>query len=515
MKRIIQLFIFLLAAGSLFGQKDLDRKLNQLDKYYEQAVADWKVPGMAVAIVKDGNIIFSKGYGTRNIDSGEGVDGNTLFAVASNSKAFTTAALAMLIDEGKLDWDDRVRDYLPWFELYDPYVSDHFTIRDLLTHRSGLRTFSGDLIWYGTNLDREEVVRNARFLEPSFGFRGGYGYSNIMYLTAGLIVEAVSGMSWDDFVRTRILEPLHMDRTLSTTRALTGMDNVSAPHNDHHDSIITINWLNWDNIAPAGGLISSVNDMSKWLAFQLNKGITPDGDTLLSARRFDEMWSAVTPQGVSSWSAETWPSTHFKAYGLGWAMFDYHGRKVLGHGGGYDGFISNTTFVPEEGLGMVFLTNKNSSLYYPMKFRTLDILLGAGEEKDWSADFLALIAQGDEREAQQRKKAEEERAKDSKPTLPAEAYLGTYHCEMYGNARVYMDGEKMMLHLEPTEIFVGSLSHWQYNTWKLVFEKVPSLPPGLVNFIIDEKGAVTEMQVDVPNPDFDFTELKFMKTGRE
>jgi CubicO group peptidase (beta-lactamase class C family) len=514
MKKLSALLLMMLFIPLFYGQ-DIDQKLEELDRYYGQAVSDWNVPGMAVAIVLDGELVFSKGYGTRNIDTGEGVDGNTLFAVASNSKAFTTAAMAMLVDEGKLDWDDRVRDYLPWFGLYDPYVSDHFTIRDLLTHRSGLKTFSGDLIWYGTRWSREEVVRKAKYLEPSFGFRSGYGYSNIMYLTAGLIIEEVSGMSWDDFITTRILEPIQMERTLSTIRALPEMDNVSAPHNDHHNGIITINWLNWDNIAPAGGLISSANDMAKWLIFQLNKGVTGSGDTLLPEHSFDEMWTAVTPQAVSSWSAETWPSTHFKAYGLGWAMFDYHGRKVLGHGGGYDGFISNTTFVPEEGLGMVFLTNKNSSLYYPLKFKTLDVLLDAGEEKDWSAEFLQRMSAREERDRLNREKAEEKRILDTKPTLPAEAYPGTYHCRMYGDAKVYMEGEKMMLDLEPAEIFLGRLSHWQYNTWKLVFEKVPSLPPGLVNFIINEKGEVTEMQVDLPNPDFDFTELKFMKSGKE
>jgi len=511
MKNLFPFLILFVISISLYGQKSIDKKLKQLDEYYEQAVTDWNVPGMAVAIVKDGEIIFSKGYGTSDVNTGEVVDGNTLFAIASNSKAFTSAALAMLIEEGKLSWNDRVRDYLPWFTLYDPYVSDNFTIRDLLTHRSGLKTFSGDLIWYGTDLSREDVIRNAKYLEPTYGFRGGWGYNNIMYITAGLVIEKVSGMGWDDFIRERMLIPLKMDRTVSSTTVLSEMDNVSAPHNDFEDGLITIEWLNWDNVAPAGGLISSVNDVSQWLIFQLNKGITADGDTLLSTRRFNEMWAANNPQGVSSWAAETWPSTHFKAYGLGWSMFDYQGRKILGHGGGYDGFISNTTFVPEENLGMVFLTNKNSSLYYPLKFKTLDVLLNAEEETDWSADFLSLISGRDEQREEARAKAEEERVKDSKPTLPLEAYLGTYNCEMYGDASVYLDGDQLMVHLIPTEIFIGELNHWQYNTWQIEFKKLPSLPPGLVNFVIDDHGEVVEMQIDVPNPDFDFTELEFFK----
>ena len=514
MKKLFQFSLFLLLSLSLFSQKNIDKKLKVLDAYYEQALADWNVPGMAVAIVKDGEIIFSKGYGMRDVNTGDPVDGNTLFAIASNSKAFTSAALAMLVDEGKLSWNDKVRDYLPWFELYDPYISDNFTIRDLLTHRSGLRTFSGDLIWYGTDLSREEVVRNASYLEPTFGFRAGYGYSNIMFIAAGLVIEEVSGMSWDEFIKEKILTPLHMDRTISSTNELNGITNVSSPHNDFEEGLITIEWQNWDNIAPAGGLISSVNDISQWLIFQMNKGITPDGDTLIDSRRFREMWEANNPQPVSEWAAGTWPSTHFKAYGLGWALFDYHGKKVIGHGGGYDGFISNTTFIPEENLGMVFLTNKNSSLYYPLKYKTLDVLLGAEEETDWSADILALIEGRNERQEEMHAKAEEERVKDTKPTLTIESYLGTYNCEMYGNARVYMDGEQLMVHLEPTEIFVGHLGHWQYNTWQIEFKKLPSLPAGLVNFIINDRGEVTEMQIDVPNPDFDFTELEFIKLGK-
>ncbi len=514
MKKLFQFSLFLLLSLSLFGQKNIDKKLKVLDAYYEQALADWNVPGMAVAIVKDGKIIFSKGYGTRNVNTGDPVDGNTLFAIASNSKAFTSAGLAMLVDEGKLSWNDKVRDYLPWFKLYDPYVSDNFTIRDLLTHRSGLRTFSGDLIWYGTDLSREEVVRNASYLEPTFGFRAGYGYSNIMFIAAGLVIEEVSDMSWDEFIKERILTPLHMDRTISSTHDLNGMMNASLPHNDFEDGLITIEWQNWDNIAPAGGLISSANDISQWLIFQMNKGIKPDGDTLIDSRRFREMWAANNPQPVSEWSAGTWPSTHFKAYGLGWALFDYHGKKIIGHGGGYNGFISNTTFVPEENLGMVFLTNKNSSLYYPLKYKTLDVLLGTEEETDWSADILAMIEVRKEQQEKRRARVEEERVKDSEPTLPLESYLGTYNCGMYGNARVYMDDKQLMVHLEPTEIFVGHLEHWQYNTWQIEFKKLPSLPAGLVNFIIDDRGEVTEMQIDVPNPDFDFTELEFIKLGK-
>jgi CubicO group peptidase (beta-lactamase class C family) len=511
-KQILFLFAILFTIGnSANSQQSLDGKLDVLDRYYSNSMEDWNTPGLAVAIVKDGEIIFSKGYGTRNIDTGEPVDANTLFAIASNSKAFTSAAIAMLIDEGLLDWDDKVRKYLPWFELYNPNVSDNMTIRDLLTHRSGLKTFSGDLIWYGTNLSAEEVVRNARYLEPAYGFREKYGYSNIMYLAAGLIIEEVSGLTWTEFITERILEPLEMNRTVCSTSDLPAMQNVSAPHNDYDEDIITIDWLNWDNIAPAGGLISSVNDISKWLIFQMNRGITKNGDTLINPERFREMWAAQTVQDVSSFSERFWPSTHFKAYGLGWSLMDYHGRKVISHGGGYDGFITNTTFIPEENIGYVILTNKNTLLFYPLAYKTFDVLLDVEDDRDWSSEFYELIERRDQQEEEMVREAEEKRLKDTEPTLPIDKYLGTYNCEFYGDAKVYMQEENMMIHLEPTEIFLGNLEHWQYNTWQVTMTKVPSLPKGLVNFTIGPDGKVDQMQIDIPNPDFYFDELIFRK----
>lgn len=511
MTKTFRIILLAILPMFLFSQEEMDIRLDSLDRYFTQALEDWNVPGMAIAIVQDDSIIFDKGYGNANLDTEAPVDANTLFAVASNTKAFTSAALAILVDQGKVSWDDPVKKYLPWFQLYDPYVSENFTIRDLLTHRSGLRTFSGDLIWYGTKYSRKEVVEKAKFLEPAYTFREKYGYSNIMYIAAGLIVEEVSGMSWDAFIKEYLLEPLNMARTISSTKDLDQLVNISAPHNDVNDSLFTIEWLNWDNVAPAGGLISSVNDMSQWLIFQLNRGITKNGDTLISFDRFREMWAPQTVQDVSPWFERMWPSTHFKSYGLGWSIMDYHGRKVLGHGGGYDGFISNTTFVPEEDLGFVILTNKNTSLYYPLRFKILDVFLDGEEQKDWSAEMLNLIRMSKEREKEARKKDEEGREKNTTPTLPVEEYLGTYTSLMYGEAEVYMDGEQMMVKLMPTEIFNGELTHWQYNTWEIEFKSVPSLPKGKVNFIINADGEVEEMQIDVPNPDFDFTELEFRR----
>ena len=225
--------ILLFACVQLLDAQTISKQvLKNLDEYYSKALTDWEVPGMAIAIVKDDSVIFARGFGVREIGKPEKVDANTLFAIASNTKAFTAATLAILVDEGKLKWDDKVINYLPWFQLYDPYVTANMTIRDLLSHRSGLATFSGDLVWFATNYSREEVIKRAKYLKPVYGFRERFGYSNIMFLAAGEIVHAVSGQTWDDFVAERIFKPLKMARTNTTTKALVGLDNVAQCHTD-------------------------------------------------------------------------------------------------------------------------------------------------------------------------------------------------------------------------------------------------------------------------------------------
>jgi len=421
----ISLFIALISASNcLFAQKEQKKTLKALDEYYNKALTDWDVPGMAIAIVKDDSVIFAKGFGVREIGKPEKVDANTLFAIASNTKAFTAAALAILVDEGKIKWDDKVIKYLPWFQLYDPYVTANMTIRDLLSHRSGLATFSGDLVWFATNYSREEVIKRARFLKPVYGFRERFGYSNIMFLAAGEIVHAVTGQTWDDFVTEKIFKPLKMTRTNTTTKALVGLDNVAQCHTDFEGKLISIPYLNWDNIAPAGAINSSVNDISKWIKMQLNKG-KYGATRIFSANRSREMWSPNTLQGVSSFSENLFPTTHFKAYAMGWGVFDYLGRKIVSHSGGYDGMISYTCLVPEEKLGFVILTNKNSSLYNPLVYKTLDMFLG-GNNTDWSAMMLENNKKQIEMDKKSRIEEEQNRVKDSRPTLDLKEYAGLY-----------------------------------------------------------------------------------------
>jgi CubicO group peptidase (beta-lactamase class C family) len=492
------------------GPNSTSEIVKRLDKYFEKARRDWNVPGLAIAIIKDNEVVLAKGYGVTDVKSPKKVDENTLFAIASNSKSMTAASIGILVDEGKLSWDDPVTKYLPYFQLYDPFVTQQMTVRDLLCHRTGLKTFSGDLIWYGSTHSREEVIKRAKYLEPAHGFRANYGYSNIMFLAAGQIVEVVSGKTWDEFIKEHFFDPLGMARTNSSVTKLDGMKNVATPHNDVEGTNIPIGYVNWDNISPAGGINSSVTDWAQYINLQLHDGTLKE-KKYFSKAVSDEMRQSHTAKHISAGSARLWPSKQFSAYGLGWDLFNYQGYKIVNHGGGYDGMISQTGMIPELGVGFVILTNSISSLPYSLMFKVLDEFTLAEDKKDWSQVFLEYKRSGDVRSKKAAEKAEEDRAKDTKPSLDLEAYLGTYSGEMYGNAEVNLEDGKLIVQFVPTPLFRGELSHWHYDTFQIKLTKVPSLPPGTCRFILDEEGKVEEMKIDIPNPDFDFTELEFKK----
>lgn len=486
--------------------------IKNLDQYIQKAIQDWNIPGAAALIVKDDQVLLSKGYGLANSETGAKVNENTVFAIASNSKAFTTAALAQLVEDKKLNWDDKVRDYLPYFELYDDHVSNEFTVRDLVCHRSGLATFSGDLVWYGTSYSREEIVRRAKYLEPKYGFRAHYGYQNIMFIAAGEVVAKVSGMSWEDYITRHFLQPLKMSKTLLSVNDLG--KNASAPHNDVDGTNMPIEWVNWDNMGPAGSIISSVNDLSHWVRMQLNKG-TWGETTYFSEASSNEMWSAHTPKTLSNFHRTNFPSKHFAAYGLGWDLFDYHGKLVVNHGGGYDGFISHTVLVPEEKLGFVILTNNNTYFPYAMMYNFLDEFLNPAQKTDWGAKFLEFKKADEKNKIENEVTLEEERHKNTSPSLDLAGYTGTYHSVLYGDCEVSLKENQLHFQFVPTPLFQGTFHHWHHDTFRLLWDKQQMLPKGMVQFVFNTKGEIEEMRIDVPNPDFDFTELEFFKLSEE
>ena len=503
MKKTIALVGCLLLVFHINGQVDFKK----LDAYYSKALKDWDIPGMSIAIVKDGKIVFSKGYGVKELGKPEAPDEHTLYAIASNSKAFTSAAIAQLVQEEKLSWNDKVRDYLPYFALYNPYVSQETNIRDLLSHRVGLKTFSGDLIWYRSTLGPEQIIRRVKFLPKSYDFRSGYGYSNVMFITAGEVMKAVTGKEWGQNIQERFLNPLGMTRTITTTKELLKKGNAATPHGLIGDSHKPIEWEDWQNVAATGGIISSVRDMSQWMIFNLNHGIWGK-DTLLTAASRNMLWMPHNTFMIDHTSADK--STHIRGYALGWSIADYRGRLRVGHTGGYTGMLSAVTLIPDEQLGVVVLTNGMKPLFAALVNYTVDAFLNA-PLKDWSAEMLANYNKSNDTRAEERRKA---RVLNTKPSVDPSMYLGEYRAESYGTIAVKKAGNEMKISFEHTPTFTATLSHWHYDVWKMTWndpDLITWFPHATVQFEMDNNNNVTGLAFDIPNNDFWFDEWRSEK----
>jgi CubicO group peptidase (beta-lactamase class C family) len=488
--------------------------LAQLDLAIEQARTNWNVPGLAVAIVKDGKPVLAKGYGVRELGKPEAVDADTLFGIASNTKAFTATAISMLADDQKLTLDDRVVTHLPYFQLYDPYVTSDIRIRDLLCHRSGLGTFSGDLLWYGTSYSREEVIRRARFLKQASPFRAQYGYQNLMFVAAGEIVSAVSGKSWDAFVKERIFDPLGMTRTITTFADITKATNIATPHAGTFSPLRTYPWRSWDGCAPAAGIVSSAHDMAKWIALHLDGGKVA-GKQLLSRTAQRTLWtphlSFMTEPNPAASSAGLATSmrlpVHFRGYGLGFAVSDVRGRFVAQHEGTCDGMFSCVVLVPEEKLGFVILSNSDTSLRTALSYVILDAYLG-GDGRDWFRLFLERAKQTASTKQLERDRIEKARLKGTQPSLPLSKYAGSFVSALYGEAKVELENNNLVLRLLPNPDMVADLAHWHLDTFSLTWRRpFPWFGNGRAQFVLNPDARVTELKLDVPNEDFWFYEL--------
>jgi CubicO group peptidase (beta-lactamase class C family) len=460
------------------------------DAYVDQAMKTWKVPGVAIAVVRNDSVIHARGYGIRALGQDVAVDAQTLFAIGSASKAFTATSMAMLVDEGKVRWNDRATLHLPGFQLHDSYATHELTVRDLLSHRSGLSR--GDLLWYGSDLSREEILRRVRFLEPSWSFRSQFGYQNLMYLAAGQVIATVSGRSWDDFVRTRIFAPLGMTSSNTSVKALTGRDNVASPHAEVRDTVRVIPWRDIDNIAPAGSINANVTDMAQWVRFNLNRGKAGER-VLLSDGNFGELQQPNVALRIEGPQRLLFPDVHLMSYGLGWFLQDYRGRLVVQHGGNIDGMSAMVAMMPEEKIGLVVLTNMNGTpLTSVLMYRAFDHLLGGGT-KDWSAqirkNYEAQQAQARQAEA----RVESQRKAGTRPSLGLGAYAGTYVDSLYGSFEVAESGGA--LRARYGKAFQGTLQHWHYDTFRATWEAATA-GRAMVQFVLGPDGTVSEARVE-------------------
>lgn len=464
-KKLIQILIlFLCLLGFANAQN-----WQSYDDFVNKTLTDWQVPGAAVAIVKDDKVIYAKGYGVKESGKPDKVDEHTIFAIASNSKAFTSTSLAILVDEGKLKWDDNVTKFLPDFQLYDSYVTKEIKIRDLLSHRSGLPAYGGDILWWGGDYGRNDIVNRIRFVKPKYSFRSTYAYQNIPFIIAGQIIEKVSGKSWDDFVKERILIPLRMNETKTSIREFPTDINKTMPHFREVETgkVFPIAWRNLDNGAAAAGLNSNVLDMANWLRLQLNEGEF-EGKRLVSAQNIREIQS---PQTIIPFSNPDEPrlKSNFRAYGLGWSLREYAGYKMVWHNGWADGQLSMTAMIPEKKVGVVVLTNIHSgNTYLPLAYRALDMALGLSEI-DWNTYFLKPAKDQQSAFIADEKQLEIDRVKNTQPGFPLKSYVGDYENELYGKISFVLENDKLVVRLSHSPTYIGDLQHWSKDTFRIIW----------------------------------------------
>jgi CubicO group peptidase (beta-lactamase class C family) len=484
----------------------------RFDADVARALRAFQVPGTAIAVVKDGKVLLAKGYGVQRLGDRTPIDAHTLFQIASNTKAFTTACLAMLVDSGQLAWDDRVTRYLPDFQLFDPWVTREFTIRDLVTHRSGLGLGAGDLLWFHSNYGRREIIRRLRAAQPVSSFRSQYAYDNVLYAAAGEIIPAVTGTSWEAFVRQRILTPLGMTETRTGVADLRPDDRLATPHGAPGGTLQIVPLDTVDNIGPAAALISSVMDLAKWVIAQLDSGRVGKA-RLWSAGQAREMWSAQTITPI----ADPPPSLaalrpNFTAYALGWRLRDYRGHKVVTHTGGLAGMTSRTTLVPDQRLGIVMLTNGESAMYEALTYELLDHFFDA-PRTDWVSAF--QVAAQQEQASADSQVAALRRTRDttSRPSLPLARYAGRYSDALYGDATIALENGVLVLRFSHSPPFVGDLEYWQYDTFRTSW-RTPNLADAFVTFTLKPDGAVDQFTMAAVSPladfSFDYQDLRFV-----
>nr|WP_233264235.1 serine hydrolase [Lysobacter panacisoli] len=499
---------------------DLPPQLQDFDAYVEGVRKQFDVPGIAVAVVKDGEVVLERGFGQREMGKPAAVDARTLFAIASNTKAFTAASLSILADEGKLSLDDRVVDHLPWFRMSDPYVTREMRLRDLLAHRSGLGLGAGDLLyWPTTTYNTEEVSRRLKDVPLTGSFRGQYAYDNILYGVAQLVIEKVSGQSYAQFLQQRIFDPLGMRDTRFNSDALRPRDNIATGHAkaDFKD-LQPAPRMAWANVSGAGGIYSSVHDMSRWMRMQLAGGTYVDarGNTqrLFSEERQQAMWSVVTPIPVPKAAVPELEATrpNFLGYGEGWSLSDYRGHKLAWHTGGWPGMVSRVTLLPEQKLGVIVLTNAEiGGAFNAVTLRVLDAYLDT-PKTDWTAAYAAALAKSKGKADEDWQKHLKARVADAGPSLPLAKYARTYRDPWYGDIVVEEKDGALRMRFTRTPQLAGTLTPWQHDTFMVRWDERWLNADAFVSFALDADGGIREARMEAISPmtdfSFDFQDLR-------
>ena len=489
-----------------------------IDALVERTLKTFDVPGIAVAIVKDGKIVYAKGYGVASLATGKKVDENTLFGIASNSKAFTTAAIGILCDEGKLHLDDKVIDYIPEFKLYDPWVTSEFTIRDLLCHRSGLGLGAGDLVDFpdSTDFTLADAIHNLRYFKPVTSFRSTFAYDNQLYKVAGEVIARASGMSWEDFIETRIMKPLGMTNSRAAFQRIKGNSNYVDAHAPVEGKVMVIPRFFSSSSNAAGGIYSgSVSELSNyWVIMQMDNGKYGDGKQLFTEAIHKEMWSPQTILPVGGPGAY---NTHFAAYGLGWFLNDAKGYKEVSHTGGIDGMVTKVDLIPELKLGIIVLTNQQSgAAFSAIDNQIRDSYLGI-TGNDWVkklADRVAASKGNADNVTAAVWKQVETRQHDG-PKLDNSLYTGTYHDNWLGDITISEKDGRLWFAAKRSPRLIGEVLPYKANTLVIKWNERAMDADAFATFTLDEEGKPTGIKMKPISPatdfSYDFQDLDFQK----
>lgn len=509
MFRLVVFFALLFAPVPLSAQTTPTQiNLDGFDAFVEKVMKDWKVPGLSLAIVKDGKVVYAKGYGFRDVAKKLPVTPDTLFAIGSNSKSFTAAALGILADDGKLDWDKPVREYMPDFRLHDEYATANLRVRDLVSHQSGLPRH--DLLWYGSPFSRKELFDRLRYLEPSRKLHEKFQYNNLMFMTAGVLVEKLSGMSWEQFIAKRIFEPLGMKTSNTSVNDSKRSADFALPYQEIKGEMKEIPFRNIDAIGPAGSINSSVNEMSNWLAMQLAKGKF-NGKQVISEKSLAENHK---PQILTSDQLPPYEEMTYGSYAMGWGVNSYRGHLFRSHSGGIDGFISQMWTLPKDQLGIVVLTNSGTTASGIVVYNIMDRALGLSEI-DWNQRTKNDQAKAGLAQVKARADDEAARKKDTKPSQALADYVGEFEHSGYGKLLVTMEGDALKIDLHGLDT---KLKHYHYDVFQGVVDSA-SMGAGAfvgmkVSFLTNKAGAVDRVTLPLESSvkDIVFTRKEKPKT---
>ena len=485
------LFFLLFICTSSLAQKapSLDQKIKEFDAYVENGRKQWEVPGLAVAVVKDGKVIFKKGYGVRELGKPDGVNTETLFSIGSTTKAMTAACMGMLVDEGKVKWDDLVITYLPEYQLYDPFVTRELRIRDLFIHNSGVG--NADFVWTVMDISPEEILKKMRQVKPSYSMRSGFIYQNIFYIAAGEVIAKITGKPWEVFVQERIFTPLGMTRTVSRRKFIKD-DNQTRPHFKIEKVIQPIGYTKDDAVGAAGAVWSSIDDMSKWVVCMMDSS-KYSGGRLLKKETWVEMFK---PQTLVP-SSEFYPTAqitkpNWTTYGLGWFQEDYKGKKVNFHTGSLAGLCALNAQIPEENIGYYILENyDHAELRHALMYKAFDHF-ALGGNRDWSTEFLKLYTSIWDKAEKANADFEGKRVLNTKPSLSMETYAGKYTDPLYGEAIITVAGNQLVVVVN--NILKATVDHWHYDTFRGWFEQKWN-GKSTVRFILGTDGMASSVNV--------------------